>query len=917
MIRIKTEITLASGIDLSAVARHVAGAGAGMAQAYPEFELWETTRACGGARYDIRDAYGRKKRAVQAIGAGGNRIPVPSIVQVGYYDRARKRPYIIGVAGSAGWGKPAAPLLGVWPCPEGAPWLSYGAASPQPLLALGGSAILSEALERYQFGSGTFDYASQKTLTDPTGLVRYTVGKEDFLAVCWGRYLVASERRGKMGLRVRNLTTASWADTIFSSRQIARLPGPVFGFHPSRREGQLFHCQHPADPSKAFLFAVHPGSATKISGDPGPTGNSFSVLAHGQATEHVFEFTANAVLDRPDPGPDPETGKVWAPVERSGSVAVAAMCLLECYWTSWLKADEDDPVEADYSDSSRAKIHLYKVHPDTFELTSFTKELREVLVAALPTLSEILACGIIAPYQLSVYDSEADTESALTAGYQLQLASTRWPFHPDRNSFQLQLGVKIKQSGIHTPRALSAEIRLEDGTIALLGNPRAPEQTIEEPYSGFLTDEQTRLEGLVTPYIEGSYGYSFFAASTGQLIYFQSFVTDACEPLEGYGDTENYPDQAQFFWRYQLAIANASEQFWAGLATARMALTAAAPVAGEIVQFPLPTQIGFDANLYFDPSRLPVIEHAGRNFGQTPAGVVAGGKTFTCEARPQRVATALTFYTNDEEYAGERPSGVEESKAWPTYDDWDPDHQISDWFRYSPCWVAIPELPTKVHGTVPMQAEYGSLEIYFRSWLVITDGSTVTGFDISCRFQLSDTTPRFDSYSAAFNIFQWSVRGTVIFILRLWPSDWTGPDSTYSDLSEVLGKLEPHLEVRSVSSPTTVLARRRLRPSADTEGAWSPVHNYPPHMLTNENDAGRTWVHVWTEWSEPGEANPRHATARCVWTGSALSVSDQVTEAIAKPSGRPSLLESTVAVAADKRIYWIDDCNAIKATESP
>ena len=839
----------------------------------------------------------------------------PSIAgRLGEDDRAfvafrgigRRLPVIFAKAtqGSDQRNSPFASILyGLWDCPEGGPWIAWGASAAQPAIDWDGSETLSQSIDRILSGGGTFEYANQKTRTEPTGLVRYTVGGSEFFAVVWGKYLTYNALTGQWNFRVRNLTAGTWLAAPYNfSSGMARQEGPVLGeFLPVRREGFLFHSQSTG--GLHFLFLVFPGSSRR------DAGGLFKVFPHDNpGAAWTYTLTPDAILDRPLPEgetemPEDPDGLAPAPVERSGSIAVANMALLECYWSGWI--DSENAEFADDSNSARGVLHLYKVNPESGGISNYSKSLRSLLDGALTGFSELLPCGIFDPNNLTISGSTA------ISGYQMQLAPSRWPYNPARNSFQFQVGLKIDQSGRLTPKALSAEIRVSDGELALLGSPRSPNQTIEEPYSGFLDAEATRLQSLIPEYIPGSYGYSFTTIFSSQPIRLRLPEEEACHYLEGFGDPENYPDQSQYYWNREGQIANVPEQFWAGYNTASLSLEAAIPVSGNIIQFPLPTKIGDNENPYYNPDLLPRRDNAGLNYGQVPSGIVVSGVAYTFELRPQRVAAEMTFEAN-EAYEGTRPDGIEETGNYPTYDDWDPDHLITNWERYEPCWVAISGMPLKIHGTTPLQGIYSRLETYYRSFLVITNGSTITEREVSCRFKLTGTTPRFDSYSAAFNIFQWASAGGILFLLRLWPSDWTSPTSAYSDMSAVRDKLEPHLELQDLATGE-VLARQRLRPAADTGEAWDPVLNYAPHMLVGVKSDGKPWAHVWHEWIASGDTHPRHAVSQCIWGGEdGLAVSEDVSSSAERPTGRPSLPESYVSMAVDSSAYWIDDCQSIK-----
>jgi len=834
----------------------------------------------------------------------------PSIAgRLGEDDRAfvafrgigRRLPVIFAKAtqGSDQRNSPFASILyGLWDCPEGGPWIAWGASAAQPAIDWDGSETLSQSIDRILSGGGTFEYANQKTRTEPTGLVRYTIGENEFFAAVWGKYLTNGATAGSLVFRVRNLTTSSWlASALVLSPDIGRIEGPA-GFLPNRREGQLFHTQNEA--GAHFMFLVFPGSAF-TSRNKGRQFWVFPPDAPGSA--YTYTFTTDNILDRPvedpeaDPIPDPETGKIYNPIERSGSIAVANMCLLECYWTAWQAADED-LVSTDMQSTDRAVMHLYKIDGATGGVTSYNKSLRAALVDAFSggdDLDKISSCGIFDANEV-LYKFEGDDGiSTVAAGYQRQMIPSRWPFHPTRNSFMFDVAVQLKTSGdARVPRALTGEIKLSDGSLALLGTPRQPNATIEEPYTGFIDAQMALLEADLPAYDYGG-EYILESADTGVPIMFLSYETESCDYYPR-TDPEHTPPVNWQYGRFRGAV---QEQFWVGLNATQAATVAATPVEGSILFFPLPS-IG---------TQTPSEDNQGENSGFVPAGIIDDGKKYSFEARPQRYVASLEPIANAE-YDGpvEYPNGIEETNSWPTWDDWDPGVTPNE--RYEACFQGIGELPTKYHTSIAIEAHYDQISFYYRSFLIVHDGSTATEVDVTCRIKLSDF--RFDSYGLFANIFQWAIKGGILFILRLWPGGWT--DSTsYADEAAATAKLEPHLELRDVTDLDTVLARQRLRPAADTGVAWNPVLNYAPHMLTGVGGDGKPWAHVWHEWKASGDTHPRHAVTQAIWGGEdGLAVSEDVSSSAERPTGRPSLPESYVSMAVDSSVYWIDDCQSIK-----
>lgn len=824
--------------------------------------------------------------------------------------RARSRPYF----------NLSTITFGVWSVPEGMARISYGLAATAQTLPdpeWPGTDDISEAISRLT--GGGFDFASQIDKADPTGLVRYDVGSDHFLLLYY--WESGGTDQGAPRLSLYNLGTSGF-DVTAERVQDSGTPRNVSvweRFRSERRQGYLFHLVDPAAALDPLLVIVAHGNSAMGAGD----GGGFWVRRHqqlglGNTSYSKWQaWTADAILDRAS-GTDFFSGKYYKPIERSGGIAAADMCAFECYWTGWAHIDNPDKFDDDHAAEERSRLHSYRLAvtpaegetPAAVTVTASTSNLQTFAADSLAVpIWEILACGIFDRNTVE-YDVEGSPELR-EQGSQLQILSTRWPYSATDRAFWIQVSVQARVASLTVPRILTAKLKCTDSSLTLI-NARQPDNTLQFPYSTWLTEQVAALEATIPEYLDyahgGSYTSQFRGSGTPRKIY--DFELEACVDDLQIDPETGEPIEPPTPIQYQISvlIGTVPEVYFLGLGTAFNSAIASLPAEGLIIPMPLPPdQIYFQTDTWIE-------DNAGKNYGLIPGGCFdKANNHFQIEIYPKRLVVGLELSTNGD-YTGPFPTdGVEETEDYTSANYGD-----ALGSPYAECFVPF-TAPSIAHNYTAQEARYSSIQTYYRTRLVYTNSAGVeTQIDISCPVTLTSETPRYEGYSIPLNVIAWGCSGQagseVLWILRQWPRGHDGTEQEYATVQDVIDLCELHLELRLAADPDTVLGRTSLRPTSDVGSyALLPYLAYAPKFNLGVDSDGFAWCHAWTQWLEDeSDTDPVHAFAAVKWT-TVIVKDDHVTVAGARPpSGFPHIVEAAVAVAADGRYTWIDDCATLR-----
>jgi hypothetical protein len=785
----------------------------------------------------------------------------------------------MGMVGSAGWGKAVIDpgiFFGLWPSPECQPTISLGPLGSAAAWNPAGDVEVLQYLDRLT-SPGVALTGSYEA--DATGLCRYDLGTESFLAMMFVRYPdtgLFHPTGGYPVVQVRNLTEGSWAPEIELTSRTARalmrtyyasstLQPDVF-FRPARRQGHLFFM--PIGPNDGLLVANAPSVD--------PDGRGFTVWRHlDPDTQAWVPFVADTILDQAD-----------TPIVRGSSLSVADQAVLEGYWCCYQR-DEDA-----LNHNDRGRVHLHRVAPN-LTVTTRSIHLRELIESSAgANLYQLHACGI-----LDVWPQGED-------GYKLSIPSTRWPHTGSDLSPEFWLQASGSTGDTDSRQQLLATIAINSRTAA------AKVKNLLRPSLDPVLANPTVVSD--NRYAAGETGdYAFSELGPFRILGYLQFYSDlgACLPRDGshpeipdiyYADLGRY---IRYFEPFPVlpdafgpTIGPSRVTIWEGKTRfTGLVRPAEVMLSSPIIPFPRPVQLESQSGTAL------VSDNQGPNRGLCPAGIFSGGH-YGIAAEPYPLVVGLTAVAEPQE------SEVLETQ---------PVHIVAENGTCETFEFTDPNFPVKV-GRKNVTSQRLRYEERYATYLRLLASGGTQGFKVrvgkllNLSAEVSSSGVREESVEVILNWFEWGVRGPYLWVLHTWPR---GLDETAQDIADAeelaayLGLIEPHLS-RYNKATGTLVDRVSLRPASDAEAELTPSP-IKPHMILGTNADGHHAT-VWSEWvNGPYFAETRHnAISRC--SGSPLTALDDTSTAT---TDRPTILESLVSVVADGKLYFFDDLNKLNAIE--
>ncbi len=860
MIRIEVELPEENEdpFDPQAASRAI-GAGMGkLGTEYPAYELWQIESKAGPSRYNLIRPNGEKLRSRLAIGRGSNRLQNGQIVQVVYYKRDRRQAYILCGMGFADWQEARlSPLLGLWTCPEGLPWLPRSAASAEPQIKLStaGDPGILMFLDRSE--GGGFSLLGRDSL----GLLLFSMGPaaapiDTILAVMYPVYPTYSDTSSTY-VRIQEKALGGTAlDPITVPIDSTRSDSDL-----SDRWRGYFFVHQVSEIDVVYVVAFEAG---------------IRALRRSAPLEVVSsEWVADDTKDH-----------------HSGNVAAAEEFLLECSY-SGLKIDSNAIV------SGGTKVQAYARN-------------ESLVYQPLPSLDLSalwpLLTGSVAGYL-------ATWKQIFEVANQGGSTSSRWPYLRTDKRREWWLWVNGRNNPV--PRWMLLAMNAATSAAETVFE-WTPDYSWKFLYTNVVAAETVRLSEeadesrlgdgipITDPYytVSTTLGYTVPAETEGDPDppYDQEHEEELTLGVTGFRNGSLYTGnvlQAPGFFKPQTET-DYNDRFFA------------APFKGGENQEPTGV-FNADRSLYFcvvfEPQRyvnglqaVPNVPQVGDDplFENTNRWYYFDEKTYF-----QTHGYYLWWLTRIQGPPADSTIAFYGPTLYITVD------SINDpRGNYNPCYPG--SCPTPLGNSLIGQLDQLSFRRYsikehgeytwefrHRTWLLVCDtASRKLKFkaDIS-RYYVDGPLNGFAGRVATpqkLEVYGWLPAGeNFIWVLREDHFDTT-PDG---DGIQTTGGTEPVLDLYRVNPGSlTLLGTLNLHPSFDVPDR-SATFQGTPYMMVGINADGRPYAHVWAEWDLSGT---KVATAEIIWNGSELSLSGETWDAHDIP--KPAV--ATNSVHHNGKLYW-------------
>lgn len=845
-----------SALPLGAIAQASQKTAADLANKYPQNELWEITVAHPGAKYTVRNALGRVMSKVQAVGPAASRLKVGQLAIVGYYDRDRQKPYIKAVACYVSATVPLSPMLGLWTCPEGLPWLPNSAASAEPQIKLStsGDPGLLMFFERSEDSSG-FGALGRDSL----GLLLFSMGPaatptDTILAVMYPVYPTSLDLSSSHVLIHEKALVGTPLDPITVPIDSTRSASDL-----SDRWRGYFFLHQISEIDVIYIVAFESGIRALRRSAP------LDVVS----SEWVSDVTKD---------------------HQAGNVAAAEQFLISCNY-SGLQISSDTIVPGG------AKVQAY-VRNDALAY----QPLPALDLSALwPALT-----GSVAGFR---YTWKMIFEVANQSGS----PSTRWPYLRTDKRQEWWLWVNGRNNP--TPRwmLLAMDAKTAVASTVIDWN---PDYTWKFLYPGLVTAETARLteealesqagEGIyiTNPYytIKTTIAYNVPGSPEAPGVeppYDEDHEEELTLDVSGYLNGTHYTGnvlQAAGSFKPNTPVDDADRFF-------------SAPLSGQ------PSGVINASNLYFsvvfEPQRYVSGLQAVDNVPQVGDDPLYENEEKWLYFGEKTYFEIGGYYLWWLDRIAGGDGGQKESRFFnPTfYITIDPVNDPRG--TYNPCYPGTPchtplgdsllgplnQIALR-HYSLKQHGEY-TWEMRHRTWLLVVDTENRKlkfKADIS-RYYVDGPLNGFASRASTpqkLDVYSWLPAGAdFIWVLRQDYIDVT-PDG---DGVQTTGAKEIVLDLYRVNSDSlTLLGTLNLHPTFDVPDR-SATFQGTPYMMAGVDSEGRPYAHIWSEWDLSGT---KVATAEALWDGSALSLTGETWDGHDIP--RPSV--ATNSVHHNGKLYW-------------
>ncbi len=832
------------------------GAGMGkLGTEYPAYELWQIESKAGPSRYNLIRPNGEKLRSRLAIGRGSNRLQNGQIVQVIYYKRDRRQAYILCGMGFAEWqDTKLGPLLGLWVCPEGLPWLPHSAAGTEPQIKLStaGDPGFTMFLDRSE--GGGFLLAGRDSL----GLLLFSMGPaaapiDTILAVMYPVYPTYSDL---------NSTHVLIHEKALGGTALGPITVPIN----STRSGS-----DNSDRWRGYFF-VHQVSEIDV----------VYVVAFESGIRALRRSAPLEVVSSEWVGDETKD-------HHSGNVAAAEEFLLECSY-SGLKIESDTIVPGG------TKVQAYVRN----EALAYQPLPALDLSALWPSLT-----GSVAGYRYT-------WKQIFEVANQGASPSSRWPYLRTDKRQEWWLWVNGRNNP--TPRFLVLAMNAATAAASTVLD-WSPDYAWKFLYPGLVTSETARLteeaaesqagEGIpiTNPYytIKTTVGYNVPADPIGEPPHDEEHEEELTLDVGGLLNGTQYTGnilQSPGSFKAATAVDDEDRFFTAPLGSQQ------------------PTGVLNAANtqyytVVYEPQRYVYGLVAVDNIPQ-----VGDDPHYENEDRWLYFGEQTYFETNGYYLwwltriqggdGGQKESLFFNPTLYMTTDPVnDPRGNYNPCYPGTPCFTPLGDALlgpvtniSRRNYSLKQHGEY-AWEMRHRTWLLVCDTATNRlkfKQDIS-RYYVDGPLNGFASRVATpqkLNVYSWLPAGAnYIWVLREDYFDTTPNE----DGDQTTGGKDVVLDLYRVnSSSLTLLGTLNLHPAFDVPDR-SATFQGTPYMMVGVNSDGKPYAHIWSEWDLSGT---KVATSEVLWNGSALALTGETWDGHDIP--RPAV--ATNSVHHNGKLYW-------------